>query len=109
MRLTKDNMDKVFSEFRDERGNMRRLINVEREIRYLKEVKSSLMDKQDRLKTENTELRLRLVECEKFSVINQGLKEIQEIKKQNDILKAICHNYKDSLRSLQKKNRNWIR
>ncbi|MPC93895.1 hypothetical protein E2C01_089040 [Portunus trituberculatus] len=37
----------------------------------MKEVMSSLMDKQDRLITENTELRLSLVDCEKIS----GLKE----------------------------------
>ncbi|MPC19671.1 hypothetical protein E2C01_012597 [Portunus trituberculatus] len=69
-------MDKDFSGFREERGSMRRLINVEME--------------------------LRLVECEKISAINQGLKEeIQEIKKQNDLLKATCHDYESSLRSLQ--------
>ncbi|MPC78625.1 hypothetical protein E2C01_073117 [Portunus trituberculatus] len=44
---------------------MRRLINVERELRYMKEVMSSLMDKQDRLITENTALKLRVAECEK--------------------------------------------
>ncbi|MPC55762.1 hypothetical protein E2C01_049706 [Portunus trituberculatus] len=74
-------MNKDFSGFRNERGTMRRLINIERELRYMKEVMSSLMDKQDRLRTKNTELKLRLVECEKVSAINQGLKEIQEIKK----------------------------
>ncbi|MPC29321.1 hypothetical protein E2C01_022548 [Portunus trituberculatus] len=71
----------------------------------MKEVMSSLMDKQDRLTTENTELRLRLVECEKVSVINQGLKEeIQEIKKQNDILK----DYENSSRNLQDKVKDGI-
>ncbi|MPD06499.1 hypothetical protein E2C01_102313 [Portunus trituberculatus] len=34
--------------------------------------------------------------------------EIQEIKKQNYILKATCHDYKDSLRSLQKKVQDGI-
>ncbi|MPC74245.1 hypothetical protein E2C01_068598 [Portunus trituberculatus] len=102
-KLTDDIMDKDFSGFRDEQGNMRRLINVERKLRYMKEVMSSLMDKQDRLITENTELKLRLVECEKVSAINQGLKEIQEIKKQNDVLKATCYDYESSLKSLQVK------
>ncbi|MPC10348.1 hypothetical protein E2C01_002981 [Portunus trituberculatus] len=37
-KLTDDIMDKDFSGFRDERGNMRRLINVERELRHMKEV-----------------------------------------------------------------------
>ncbi|MPC46793.1 hypothetical protein E2C01_040519 [Portunus trituberculatus] len=37
-KLTGDIMDKNFSGFRDERGSMRRLINVERELRYMKEV-----------------------------------------------------------------------
>ncbi|MPC64433.1 hypothetical protein E2C01_058549 [Portunus trituberculatus] len=78
-------MDKDFSGFRDERGNMRRLIKVERKLRYVKEVMSSLMDKQDRLIRKTQELKLRLVVCEKVSPINQGLKEeIQEIKKQLD-------------------------
>ncbi|MPC32409.1 hypothetical protein E2C01_025718 [Portunus trituberculatus] len=98
-RLSDDNTDKDFSGFREERGNMRKLINVVREIRFFKkEVMSSLMNKQDRLTMENIELRLRLVECEKVSVINQGLKEeIHEIKKQNYILKDTCHNYENSL------------
>ncbi|MPC86046.1 hypothetical protein E2C01_080858 [Portunus trituberculatus] len=83
-RLTEDNMDKEFSGFRDKKGNIRSLLNIERELRYLKEVMLSVMDKQDRLTIENTELRLRLVKFEKINVINQGLKEeIQEIKKQN--------------------------
>ncbi|MPC98786.1 hypothetical protein E2C01_094168 [Portunus trituberculatus] len=103
-KLTNSIMDKNFSGFRDERGSMRRLINVKRELKYMKEVMSSLMDKQDRLTTEKTELKLRLVECMKVSVINQGLKEeIQEIKKQNDALKATCQDYENSLRSLQVK------
>ncbi|MPC30592.1 hypothetical protein E2C01_023859 [Portunus trituberculatus] len=85
-KLTEDIMDKDFSGFRNERGRMRRLINIEREFRYIKEVMLSLMDKQDRLTTENIKLKLRLVECDKVSVINQGLEEeIQEIKKQNDV------------------------
>ncbi|MPD04403.1 hypothetical protein E2C01_100089 [Portunus trituberculatus] len=58
---------------------------------------SSLMDKQNRLITENTELKLRLEECEKVKEINLEMKEgMQEIKKQNGILKA-CHDYEDSL------------
>ncbi|MPC34459.1 hypothetical protein E2C01_027851 [Portunus trituberculatus] len=68
----------------------------------MKEVMTSLMDKQDRLITENTALILRLAECEKASAINQELKEeIQEIKKQNEVLKATCQNYESSLKSLQ--------
>ncbi|MPC70408.1 hypothetical protein E2C01_064657 [Portunus trituberculatus] len=88
---------------------MRRLINVERELRHMKEVMSSLMDKQDRLITENTTLKLRVAECEKVSAINQELKEeIQEIKKQNDVLKATCQKYESSLRSLQAKVQDGI-
>ncbi|MPC57720.1 hypothetical protein E2C01_051707 [Portunus trituberculatus] len=75
----------------------------------MKEVISSLMDKQDQLITENIELKLRLVECEKVSVINQGLKEeIQEIKKQIDVLKVTCHDYESCSRSLQVKVQNGI-
>ncbi|MPD04633.1 hypothetical protein E2C01_100331 [Portunus trituberculatus] len=37
-KLAEDIMDKDFSGFREERGSMRRLINVERELRYMKEV-----------------------------------------------------------------------
>ncbi|MPD06805.1 hypothetical protein E2C01_102633 [Portunus trituberculatus] len=37
-KLIEDIMDKDISGFRGERGNMRRLINVERELRYIKEV-----------------------------------------------------------------------
>ncbi|MPC78915.1 hypothetical protein E2C01_073422 [Portunus trituberculatus] len=48
-------------------------------------------------------------ECEKVNSISQGLKEeIQEIKKQNDILKATCQDYKNSLRSLQVKVQDGI-
>ncbi|MPC49732.1 hypothetical protein E2C01_043544 [Portunus trituberculatus] len=99
-------MDKDFSGFRDEQDSIRRLINIERELRYMKEVMLSLMDKQDRLKMENTVLKLRLVESEKVSAINLGLKEeIQEIKKQD---KATCQNYENSLRSLQDKVQDGI-
>ncbi|MPC31481.1 hypothetical protein E2C01_024771 [Portunus trituberculatus] len=45
-RLGNDNMDKDFSGFREERDNMRRLINLEREIRYMKEAMSSMIEKQ---------------------------------------------------------------
>ncbi|MPC18226.1 Integrin alpha-PS3 [Portunus trituberculatus] len=37
-KLTEDIMDKNFSGFRDKRGSVRRLISVERELRYMKEV-----------------------------------------------------------------------
>ncbi|MPC12741.1 hypothetical protein E2C01_005445 [Portunus trituberculatus] len=67
-KLTDDIMDKDFSGFRDERSNMRRLVNIERELRYTKEVMTSLMDKQDRLLAENTALKLRVTECEKDKV-----------------------------------------
>ncbi|MPC91413.1 hypothetical protein E2C01_086448 [Portunus trituberculatus] len=54
---------------------------------------SSLMDKHDRLVTENTALKLRITECEKVSGIDQELKEeILEIRKQNDALKTTWQN-----------------
>ncbi|MPC31573.1 hypothetical protein E2C01_024868 [Portunus trituberculatus] len=71
-KLSDDTMDKDFSGFRDIHGNMRRLINIERELRYMKVVMSSLMDKQDRL---ITDLKSRSAEYEKVSAINQELKE----------------------------------
>ncbi|MPD00473.1 hypothetical protein E2C01_095946 [Portunus trituberculatus] len=108
-KLTEDIIIKDISGFRDERGSMRRSINIDRELRYMKEVMSNLMDKQDKLTTENTEMKLRLVEFVKISAINQGLKEeIQEIKKQNDILKATYQDYENSLRSLQVKIQDGI-
>ncbi|MPC27933.1 hypothetical protein E2C01_021122 [Portunus trituberculatus] len=62
------------------------------------------MAKQDQLITENTELKLRLVKCKMVSAINQGLKEeIQELNKQNDVLKATCHGYESFLRTFQVK------
>ncbi|MPC35837.1 hypothetical protein E2C01_029274 [Portunus trituberculatus] len=46
-----------------------------------------MMEKQDKLIKENTELKVRLEECEKVREINQEMKEeMQEIKKQNDML-----------------------
>ncbi|MPC72390.1 hypothetical protein E2C01_066695 [Portunus trituberculatus] len=103
-KLTDDTMNKDFSGFRDEQGNMTRLINVERELRYMKEVMSSLMDKQNQLIMENTALKLRVAECEKVNAINQELKEeIQEMRKQNDVLKTTCQNYESSLKTLQAK------
>ncbi|MPC21840.1 hypothetical protein E2C01_014841 [Portunus trituberculatus] len=75
----------------------------------MKEVKSCLMDKQDRLITENTALKLRVAECEKVSAINQELKEeIQEIREQNDVLKSTCQNYESTLKSLQAKVQDGI-
>ncbi|MPC17011.1 hypothetical protein E2C01_009855 [Portunus trituberculatus] len=54
---------------------------MEREIRYMKEVMSSMMEKQDKFIKENTELKVRLVECEKIREIYY---EMEKIKKQND-------------------------
>ncbi|MPC64113.1 hypothetical protein E2C01_058224 [Portunus trituberculatus] len=70
----------------------------------MKEVMSSLMDKQGQLQAENTALKLRVAECEKVSGINQELKEeILKIRKQNDALKTTCQNYESSLKNLQDK------
>ncbi|MPC94614.1 hypothetical protein E2C01_089791 [Portunus trituberculatus] len=70
----------------------------------MKEVMSSLMDKHDRLLTENTALKLRVAECENVSGISQELKEeILEIRNQNDALKTPYQNYESSLKSLQDK------
>ncbi|MPC52920.1 hypothetical protein E2C01_046801 [Portunus trituberculatus] len=44
-KLTENIMDKDFSGFRDKRDIMRRLINVERELRYMKEVKTDCQQK----------------------------------------------------------------
>lgn len=108
-KLTDDSMDKDFAGFRDERSNMRRLVYVERELRNMKEVITSLMDKQDRLLAENTALKPRVTECEKVSEINQELKEeIVEIRKQNDVLKTTCQNYESSLKNLQDKVQHGI-
>ncbi|MPC51917.1 hypothetical protein E2C01_045774 [Portunus trituberculatus] len=68
-RLIKDIMDKDFSGFIEEKGSMKRLVNVERELMYMKEVMSSLMDKQEKLTAENAELQLRSVDYEKVSAI----------------------------------------
>ncbi|MPC58273.1 hypothetical protein E2C01_052269 [Portunus trituberculatus] len=44
------------------------------------------MEKQDKLIKENTELKVRLEECEKVREIKQEMKEeMQEIKKQNNV------------------------
>ncbi|MPC81296.1 hypothetical protein E2C01_075903 [Portunus trituberculatus] len=108
-KLTDDTTEKDFSGFQDERGNMRRLVNVERELRYMKEVMPNLLDKQDRLLMENTALKLRVTECEKINAINQELKEeILEIRKQNDVLKTTCQYYKSSLKNLQAKVKDGI-
>ncbi|MPC61829.1 hypothetical protein E2C01_055906 [Portunus trituberculatus] len=97
-KLTEDTMDKDFLGFQDEGGNTRRLVDVRRELKYLKEAMSSLMDKHDRRVTENTALKLRITECEKVSGINQELKEeILEIGKQNDALKTTCQNLQDKM------------
>ncbi|MPC80463.1 hypothetical protein E2C01_075043 [Portunus trituberculatus] len=58
---------------------------------------------------ENTALKLRVAECEKISAINQELKEeIQEIRKQNDVLKTTCQNYESFLKSLHIKVQDGI-
>ena len=56
--------ERDFSGFREERGNMRRIINVERELRCMKELISSIVEKQDDLIRENKELRNKFSECE---------------------------------------------
>ncbi|MPC18006.1 hypothetical protein E2C01_010877 [Portunus trituberculatus] len=60
-RLNDDNTDEDLSGFREERGNMKRLINMEREMRHMEEVMSSMVEKQDKLIKENTELKDRLL------------------------------------------------
>ncbi|MPC15240.1 hypothetical protein E2C01_008025 [Portunus trituberculatus] len=37
-KLTEGNIDKDLSGFRDKRGSMRRLVNVAKELKYMKEV-----------------------------------------------------------------------
>ena len=53
-----------FLGFREEKGTMRRVIGVEREMRNMRELIAGILLKQDELVEENKELRNKFMECE---------------------------------------------
>ncbi len=84
--------ERDFSGFREEKGNMRRIISVEKEIRCMRELISGILEKQDKLIMENKELKKKYSKCESALKINNEMKEaMEELKKENEILK--CNEY----------------
>ena len=83
-----------FSGFENEkRGTMRRIVNVEREIRFMKELLEGLMMKYEQ--TSNKERKSMFCEYEHIIETNKEMqKELMSIKEENEVLKFDkCVNY----------------
>ena len=66
-----DTNGRDLSGFREEKGTMRRLISVEREMRNMRELISGILLKQDELVEENKDLRNKFIECERDLQMNK--------------------------------------
>ena len=60
-----ENDGRDFSGFREEKGTMRRVISVEREMRNMRELITGILLKQDELVKKNKDLRNKFMECER--------------------------------------------
>ena len=80
-----------FSGFKEERGSMRRIVNLEKELRAVKETIANILENQNVLIEENCELKS---ECEKYGNAikeNSKMKQcLKEIKEENEELKKRC-------------------
>lgn len=87
-----------FSGFREDRGNMRRIISAEREIRYMRELIAGVLEKQDDIIAENKKLSEKV---EQVSEENKSLREkIEEMEKQHKSINEKCVKYEDNLQGL---------
>ena len=79
--------DGEFSGFKEERGTVRRLVAAEREIRCMKELIVAVMDRQDKVEQENKDMK----------------KAMEQIKKENEILKTQCEGFKMTIQEMEKR------
>ena len=76
-----ENDGRDFSGFREEKGTMRRVISVEREMRNMRELIAGILLKQDELVEENKDLRNKFMECERDLQMNKEMKREMEVLK----------------------------
>lgn len=68
-----------FSGFKEETTNMRRIVNVEKEIRLMKEVIAGILEKQEQLVKDNSDLKMKCCENEKdLKKMEQWKGEVEE-------------------------------
>ena len=90
-----DSEASYFSGFREEKTNMRRIVNVEKKVRCMKELLASILDKQEKLFEENQELR----------TANREMKDqLEEIKRENNVLLEKCKSYEAVMKGLGEVN-----
>ena len=94
--------ERDFSGFREERASMRRIITLEKDMRCLRELVSSVLDNQDKLIKENQDLRNKYSEYESVMKLNNEIKKgMENLKKENEELKVKCSRYEESLKGLE--------
>ena len=92
------------SGFREEKGTMRRVTSVEREMGNMGELIAGILLKQDELVEENKELRNKFMECEKDLQLNKEMKrEMEALKEENERLKTKFSNYEQAIQGLEEK------
>ena len=93
-----------FSGFREEKTNMRRIVNVEQEVRCMREMIVGILDKQEKLFEENQELKRKCGDIESVLTANREMKEqLEEIKRENNVLLEKCSSYKTVMKGLGEK------
>ena len=93
-----------FSGFREEQGNMRRLVTAEREIRCMRELIAGILERQDEIEQENNALKCQLGELEGIVRENKEMKkELEQIRKENEVLMTKCEGYEVTLEGLEKR------
>ena len=103
-RLSEVSTGKDFSGFQQgrERGNLRRMVEMEREIRIVKETLNAVLEKQDQLIMENEELKR---QCDGYQNIiktnNEVKKVVDELKKENEAMKLRCKVYEAAFKTVK--------
>ena len=88
-RIVGTNMTGDFSRFENEsRGTMKRLVSMEREMKFMKEVLEGIIGKCDILERENKEMKSRFQEYKHILEVNNEMKkELRSMKEENEVLK----------------------
>ena len=93
-----------FSGFLPDRGNMRRLVGVESEIRLLKELMAQILDKQDQLILDNNELKKKCANYDSIVKENSDMKQALEVlKNENAEFKAKAVNHEATMQEMKNK------
>ena len=99
-----------FSGFKEEKNSTRRIIDVEREVRIVKETLNSLLVKYDKLSEECEDLRKRDEHYQEVIKVNGEVMEtVEELKNENEALKYQCKLYEEELKEINNKVSNQTR